>query len=71
MAHTVLSIRVTTDDKKKFEQFCEQTGLNISAAINIFLKTVIREQRIPFEIKADPFHAETNVEPYDSHCCDA
>lgn len=51
MAQTSLSVRIGTEDKKLFEYFCEQTGLNVSVAINMFIKAVIREQKIPFEVK--------------------
>ncbi|MGP1366668.1 MAG: type II toxin-antitoxin system RelB/DinJ family antitoxin [Schwartzia sp. (in: firmicutes)] len=60
MAQAVLSIRVNSEDKRSFEHFCEQTGLNVSVAVNMFLKAVIREQRLPFEVKADPFYSEIN-----------
>ena len=33
----------------------------MSAAINIFLKKIAREKRIPFELSADPFYSESNV----------
>ena len=33
----------------------------MSAAIHIFLKTVVREQRIPFELAADPFYSGENI----------
>ena len=34
----------------------------MSTAINIFLKTVVRENRIPFELTADPFYSKYNIE---------
>ena len=34
----------------------------MSTAINIFLKAVVRENRIPFELSADPFYSGTNIE---------
>ena len=58
MNQAILSIRVNKDDKEKFENFCENTGMNISTAINMFIKTVIKEQKIPFEIKSDEFEKE-------------
>ena len=33
----------------------------MSTAINIFLKTVVRENRIPFELSADPFYSRENM----------
>ncbi len=62
MAQTTLSIRIDENVKKQFDAFCNEIGLNTSAAINMFAKTVIREQRIPFEIALnnDPFYSEEN-----------
>ena len=51
MNQSTLSVRVDSEDKKYFEIFCTNTGMNVSTAINMFIKTVLREQRIPFEIK--------------------
>jgi len=62
MAQSTLSIRINSEDKKGFENFCEQVGMNASVAVNMFVKTVIREQRLPFEVKADPFYSVANME---------
>lgn len=62
MAQATLSIRVNSEDKKSFEDFCEQAGLNVSVAVNMFVKAVIREQKLPFEVKADPFYSRENME---------
>lgn len=61
MAQATLNIKIDSDDKKSFEYFCEQTGMNVSVAINMFIKNVLREQKLPFEIKADPFFSEKNM----------
>ena len=62
MAQSTLSVRVDSEDKKTFEAFCDQVGMNASVAVNMFVKTVIREQRLPFEVKADPFYSAANME---------
>ena len=51
------------NDKKDFDSFCVNVGLNTSTAINLFVKAVLREKRIPFEItqSPDPFFSETNM----------
>ena len=61
MAQATLSIRVDSDDKKKFETFCNETGMNVSVAVNMFMKKVIREQKIPFEVSIDPFYSVENM----------
>lgn len=61
MAQANLSVRIDEKDKKKFEMFCNETGMNVSVAINMFIKSVLREHKLPFEIKADPFYSENNI----------
>lgn len=61
MAQAMLSVRLDSEDKKEFEEFCEQTGMNVSVAINMFIKSVLREQKLPFEVKADPFYSAANM----------
>ncbi len=61
MAQTTVNVRIDEDLKKQFEIFCNETGLNISTAINVFIKTVVRENKIPFKIEVDPFYSEENM----------
>lgn len=58
LEQSTLSIRVNSNDKKGFETFCNNTGMNVSTAINMFIKAVLREQKLPFEIKSDNFYDE-------------
>ena len=53
-------VRMDADLKKRAEEVYSEMGLNMSTAITIFTKAVIREGRIPFEIKVDPFWSEAN-----------
>ena len=50
MALATLTARVDENDKTSFDTFCSNVGLNTSTAINLFVKAVLRENRIPFEI---------------------
>lgn len=56
-----INLRVDDEVKKGAEQTFDEIGLSMSTAINIFLKKVAREKRIPFELSADPFYSETNM----------
>jgi len=60
MGQTTLSVRMDEDVKSRFDAFCAEVGMNASVAVNLFVKKVIREQRIPFEISTDPFWSEAN-----------
>ena len=63
MAQTTITARVDSSDKSKFDSFCSNVGINTSTAINMFVKAVLRENRIPFEITqtSDPFFSESNM----------
>ena len=54
MAQVSVCIRKDADLKKSFEAFCGSAGLSMSTAVNLFVKKAVREQRIPFEITAEP-----------------
>ena len=51
MESTNLNIRIDKDVKMQAEKLFEALGLNMTTAVNIFLRQVIREQGIPFEVK--------------------
>ncbi|MBQ9229482.1 MAG: type II toxin-antitoxin system RelB/DinJ family antitoxin [Eubacterium sp.] len=59
MATTNVNIRMDEATKIEFNNFCNEIGISVSAAFNMFAKTVVREHRIPFEITTDVPNAET------------
>jgi DNA-damage-inducible protein J len=62
MSQTVLSVRMDEGVKRRFDAFCANAGMNASVAVNIFVRAVIREKKIPFDIVGndDPFYSEKN-----------
>lgn len=61
MAQAVISFRVDAGLKKRMEDTCKNMGLSMSAAFTLFATKVTREQRIPFEISADPFYSDEHM----------
>ena len=53
MNQTALSFKIDSQLKKDFSVICEDFGMPVSTAFIIFAKTVVREHRIPFEIRSD------------------
>jgi len=53
MAQTTVTIRVDDALKKNFESLCDKFGFSNTAAFTLFMKAVVRERKIPFEIKVD------------------
>ena len=47
------TLTINTDEKtaENFYAFCEELGLDMSTAINLFIRTCLREKRIPFELR--------------------
>lgn len=60
MATTSVTIRMDENLKKQAELLFDEMGLNMTTAITIFTKAVVRQQKIPFEISAAPFYSEAN-----------
>lgn len=61
MAQTLVNFRIDETTKKQMEQICNELGITMSTAFNIFAKKVIREKRIPFDVSIDPFYSESNI----------
>lgn len=53
MSQTTISIRVDSNLKQNFDSLCNEFGLSNTSALMLFIKTVVRESRIPFEIKTE------------------
>ena len=53
MATSNINIRVDSKVKEEAEKLFNELGLNMSAAMNIFLRQAIRFGGIPFEIRID------------------
>ena len=65
-----INLRVDDNWKSSAERTLNDIGLSMSTAINIFLKTVVRENRIPFELSADPFYSKENMEELERRVAD-
>lgn len=60
MANTTnLNIRIDEDLKRKAEAVFSELGLNMSTAINIFLRYSVRYGGIPFDLRIEKPNLET------------
>ena len=57
------SFSVRTDPvlKKQVDIFLENVGMSMSTAINLYLRKIVLEQRIPFEISLPPLDPESRA----------
>lgn len=54
-----LNIRMDKALKQQADALFAELGLNMSTAVNIFIRAAVREHGIPFEISLDVPNAET------------
>ena len=45
-----VTIRVDEETKRQFDDFCENVGMNITTAIVLYMKAVLRTRELPFSI---------------------
>lgn len=54
-----VTIRLDKEVKENAERMFSGLGMNLSTAINIYVRQALRQGKIPFEIY-DPFYSEKN-----------
>lgn len=52
MAQATFSVHMDKALKEQFDLLCADFGMTAATAINVFVKAVVRERKIPFEITA-------------------
>ncbi|MEY8481603.1 type II toxin-antitoxin system RelB/DinJ family antitoxin [Lachnospiraceae bacterium 48-21] len=70
MGTTSITIRMDEKLKKQAEILFEDMGINMTTAITMFTKAVVRQNKIPFEIAADPFYSESNMRVLEQRIAD-
>lgn len=60
MANTAnFSVRIDSDIKKQCESLYSELGMNLTTAINVFLRQSLRVGGLPFEVKVEQPNKET------------
>ena len=59
MAQTNINIRMDENLKKQLYYLCNELGMSMTTAFNIFAKTMVRQQGMPFEITLKSPNSET------------
>ena len=50
-----VTVRIDEDVKREFDGFCDNVGINITTAFNMFIRATLRTRQLPFTV--------TDVEP--------
>lgn len=53
MSQSSINFRIDSELKKQMEDTCKRLGLNLTSALTVYVRKVVNEQRIPFEISAN------------------
>lgn len=61
MATATTTVSLNADTAKQATSLFADFGLDLSTAIEMFLRQSIREQRIPFEVKSNVPNSETKA----------
>ena len=52
MAQVLMTVRMDSQLKQQFNELCNEIGMSVNTAINIFANAVVRTRSIPFRIEA-------------------
>ena len=53
MAQSAVTVRIDSKMKAQFDELCNQFGMSVNTAFNIFVNAVVRSRSIPFSIRAN------------------
>ena len=54
MSQSSLTIRIDDELKAEFLEVCDSMGVPATTALTVFVKRVVRDRRIPFDVTAEP-----------------
>lgn len=60
MTQPNICINIDKNLKEQFDSICDKLGLSVTAAMNLLIKTVVRENGMPLELSLDVPNEETN-----------
>ena len=50
MGSVNVTVRVEEETKRQFDSFCDNVGMNITTAFNMFMKATLRTRALPFSV---------------------
>ena len=60
MYRSIYSLNMDTELRSDMEEVCKEMGMSLNTALILFMKKVVQDRKIPFEITADLLAAEKN-----------
>lgn len=56
--NALLRVRIEEGLIEESKAVCHSLGVDLGTAVRVFVKTLVRQQRIPFEVSASPMPAD-------------
>jgi DNA-damage-inducible protein J len=64
MSTARISVNIDEDVKQSAQRVLNEIGMDLTTAIDSFLRTVVREERIPFDLRTERAYRETAHREY-------
>ena len=64
MASARISVNVDSDVKQSAQRILNEIGMDLTTAIDLLLRTIIREERIPFNLQTEKAYHEAAHREY-------
>ena len=61
MPNTHIHVRIDDHTKRQAQEIFSDMGLDITTAVNMFIKQTVRTRAFPFLPSVDPFYSESNM----------
>ena len=61
MSTARISVNVDEEIKKNAQRILSEIGMDLTTAIELFLRTIVREERIPFDLRTKKSYMEEDI----------
>jgi len=66
MSAVNVTVRIDEETKRQFDDFCDNVGITITAAFNMFIKATLRTRELPFAVTDLESRRQAGKELYDA-----
>ena len=64
MANSRISVNINEEVKQKAQMILNEIGMDLTTAIDLLLRTIAREERIPFDLRTNRAYQEDVYKNY-------
>jgi len=64
MSSARISVNVDEDVKQSAQKILNEIGMDLTTAVDLLLRTIVREERIPFELRTEKAYREDVYKKY-------